>query len=633
MLASTIEGYTKGLFLFSARWQLIGYLWIFLSALVLILFISSFLKFWKKIEGLVKYWLGKLPHLRSLSLIIFLIILILYPILTFGGLSKHFAGYFFRLSVLWLFALVGCFALKSFYRRESIKTLFFVALMFIGVSYQIANYFRFLSDNPFSLGWSEGSRYYYASLPFSQTLYGLELPLSFMHPSRYILQAVPFLVNGLSIAVHRAWQVLMWIVLVAIGVWGLVRRLQTEKSIYSLLFFAGGFLFLFQGPVYYHLMISAILILWAFNSKKFWKSAALVLLASLWAGISRINWFPLPGILAALIYVLEVPFNTHRDSWKILKRPAGWIAIGLLASSSAQLAYIPLSGNQSFKDFGTSFTSDLLWYRLLPNPTFPKGILTGILMLSSPLLLLAVVFFTKNYKKIHWSRMLFIISALILFFGGGLVVSVKIGGGSNLHNMDAYMLLLLTLGGYILFSKLSLDKKASNSKGLTISPFLCLLLILLPVFWALASWAPFPTLDKEKLQEELACINKTTARITQRGGNVLFFSQRQLLVFNYVKDTPLIPDYELLTLMEMSIAGYEDYLSQFHDDLRNHRFDLIVGYKQYIVFKEAQDVFPEENNAWVKNISVPLLRYYTPITWLRYTDTEIYVPREPTELN
>lgn len=54
--------------------------------------------------------------------------------------------------------------------------------------------------------------------------------------------------------------------------------------------------------------------------------------------------------------------------------------------------------------------------------------------------------------------------------------------------------------------------------------------------------------------------------------------------------------------------------------------------KQYLVFKGDEDAFPEENNAWVKNIAIPLMKYYTPITWLRYTDTEIYVPRPENEL-
>ena len=37
---------------------------------------------------------------------------------------------------------------------------------------------------------------------------------------------------------------------------------------------------------------------------------------------------------------------------------------------------------------------------------------------------------------------------LLIFFAGGIVVSVKIGGGSNLHNMDAFLVFLLVAAVY-----------------------------------------------------------------------------------------------------------------------------------------------------------------------------------------
>ena len=49
-----------------------------------------------------------------------------------------------------------------------------------------------------------------------------------------------------------------------------------------------------------------ILVLWGFDATHFWRNLVLVLVASLWAGISRVNWLPVPGMLAAALYLLEV---------------------------------------------------------------------------------------------------------------------------------------------------------------------------------------------------------------------------------------------------------------------------------------------------------------------------------------
>jgi hypothetical protein len=102
------------------------------------------------------------------------------------------------------------------------------------------------------------------------------------------------------------------------------------------LFMAWGILFLFQGPVYYHLLVIPIILLWGFESDRFWKSMALVGLASIWAGISRINWYPIPGLLAAVLYLLEKDYHSDlargawRSIWDYLARPVIWVVFGTL---------------------------------------------------------------------------------------------------------------------------------------------------------------------------------------------------------------------------------------------------------------------------------------------------------------
>jgi hypothetical protein len=198
--------------------------------------------------------------------------------------------------------------------------------------------------------------------------------------------------------------------------------------------------------------------------------------------------------------------------------------------------------------------------------------------------------------------------------------------------MDAFMLLLLISVYYLVFSDFYPSEKINLSNSLAV--LIVIALLLQPFFWALSAWSPRTYFSAESLQHDLAEINGAVESINSNHpqSSILFINQRQLLTFGYVTDTPLVPEYETLELMEMAISNQDAYLEQFYADLAAHKYDLIVVNKQYLNFKGEEDAFPEENNAWVKNIAIPLMRYYTPITWLRYTDTEIYVPRPANEL-
>ena len=73
---------------------------------------------------------------------------------------------------------------------------------------------------------------------------------------------------------------------------------------------------------------------------------------------------------------------------------------------------------------------------------------------------------------------------LAVFFVGGLVVSVKIGGGTNLHNMDAYMLILLVVGAYLYYGMVA----AEGEGRIGVKPPWPLLavIVVLPVVYALS---------------------------------------------------------------------------------------------------------------------------------------------------
>jgi hypothetical protein len=631
-LSSSLEGNKNGLFDSSPGWQMAGYATGMFTGFGFIALFLILLRKDKKIYQFFEKSLTSFEFPKIITGILFTLLSVGTILCIFIFFNTFFSGFYFRTFTIFFAACLLTGLLKGAFKQKSCTVLFLFSLLFLGCGYQIGNHLGDISSNPFSLEWSEGSRFYYSSLLFSEKIYNQHLSLSFLHPSRYVILSLPFFFSNAGIFIHRAWQVFLWIATTGLCMIGIVKRLKQKDFWWNAILVLSGFLFLQQAPVYYHLLISAILVLFGFNRNKFWQTSLFVILASCWAGISRINWYPVPGVLAAMLSIFETPKSTKTKIWETIRQPLFFIGIGLLFSFLANLAYIPLSGNSTIENFTTSFTSDLLWKRLLPGPTFPKGILTGAVWLNAPLLLLFIFRLSSIKNEMGWIQRMFLFAVLIVFFIGGLFVSVKIGGGSNLHNMDAFMLLLLISVYYLFFSDLFQSEKIDLSNSLKI--LIVMAMFLQPFFWALTAWAPRTSYSAESLQHDLAEINGAVESINSNHpqSKILFINQRQLLTFGYVTEAPLVPEYELLELMEMAISDQEPYLDVFYADLAAHSYDLIVVNKQYLVFKGDEEAFSEENNAWVKNIAIPLMKYYTPITWLRYTDTEIYVPRPENEL-
>jgi hypothetical protein len=620
-----VENFQAGAFAFRAPVNPLLLFWIFLTFSSIFFLIFSFSKN-QRLYRINDYLSSKIHPLGLLNVVLAGILCVLFPIILFRLDPLYLQGFFTRFSILWILSLFTAFFLRGFYRKPSFIQLWLLSLLASTALYLSASFFRDLTTYRFSLAWSEGSRYYYASLPFSQKLYGQTLPWSFLHPARYLLMSLPFVFGELPLWIHRGWQIFLWIFLTWLGCAAIVQRLKIKDRLEGIAVAAWCFIFLLQGPVYYHLMICAILVLIGFDTENLKKSLLFVALASLWAGICRVNWFPLPAALAILLYILEKPIPQKEGLVHYLRLPMLYGIVGIGVSLISQAAYIPISGNRDPALFASSFTSDLLWYRLLPSPTYPAGILTGLFILITPPLILLSVNIRSINHSIHWLRRLILLGILAVFLAGGLVVSVKIGGGSNLHNLDAFLLLLTILCAHLVFNRIKRDE--SNKPVLAqVSTLLAIILILIPIGWCINQWSPFPKLDKAAAYQELQLLDESIQRVSAMGREILFVSERHLLTFGNIKGVKLVPDYELLTLMEMAISRNEAYLNSFYQDLARQRFGLIIIDKQYVIFKDATMAFPEENNAWVKSILVPLLEYYQPITWLRTSDTEIFAPR------
>jgi hypothetical protein len=613
---------------------------------------------------------------RTLGLILFLGFSFIAPALIFGSYAQAMQNHWARQAVFWAAALAASLGLSLWAQRDEPhplldrwwKCVLIAAILQAGL-YVAASHLPDISTYPLTMGWSETSRYYNASLFFSRRIYGVSTPPTVLHPSRYLLQAVPFLLGDFPLWFHRAWQVFLWLVMPTLTALVLVRRFQLRDRVLAWAVFGVTFVYLMIGPVYYHLLVPVILMLWLFHTGsnqpmpagqfERWRgivSLFALLVASAWAGISRVNWFPMPGMLAIALILMERPIEPVDESapgprylptWPALVRYvlrlAGWGIVGVATAVASQALYIFWSGNEA-EHFTTSFTSDLLWRRLLPNASFPLGLLPAISIVSLPVFLVILGKLLDAspdhalWKRVHWLRWLGLAGELAILFVGGAIVSVKIGGGSNLHNMDAYMVLLLIVGMYFYLDRVKADFGAPPAEQprpalrrlppeALINGGVALMVIASAFFTVYSRKPPAPFPAPAVVQAGLEQVTKFAQRASQQGGEVLFLTNRHLLTFGMIEGVKLAPEYERVFLMEAAMSNAVDYLGQFRKDMEQQRFAVIISEPLSTRYKSPHESFGSENNAWVRRVSQIVLCYYYPVETLRELQMQILIPR------
>jgi hypothetical protein len=438
--------------------------------------------------------LKAVSRLGWINWLFFLLLIGLYGFNLLSGIDLPLIGSHLRIFLVGHLGLLGALLLAGTKRLKPISGLV-VSFSVIGLILFVISWIPDIHPYPLSLGWSETSRYYYASLFFSQRLYGLRAPLSSLHPSRYLMQSLPFLISGLPLWAHRLWQVLLWIGLSLAGGFALSRRIKPDHPWLTLGITVWFTLFVFQGPVYYHLMVVILIVLLGFNYNKLGQSLVFVVLASLWAGISRVNWFPVAGMLAVTLYVLEVP-QGDESFWRYWRWPVIAVLAGFLMAFASQAAYVAISGNPP-DVFASSFSSPLLSYRLFPNDAFGPGILLMLVYASLPTLL--VIFWKLLPRLRSWQplRLLALLSILVALLVVGLIVSMKIGGGNNLHNLDAFLVFLAIVAMYVLCGRFLPYRKEKFTRIQPPVVFI-LLMALIPMFNLLNHMQPYPHLDDDR---------------------------------------------------------------------------------------------------------------------------------------
>ncbi len=599
--------------------------WIFLLGLFALNIAAGVFVFFSSFLDRIFRWMDDLEFASSSSFRKFIgLALVVFSFFLVWVVRLFFFGRFLPqlAPILWVFlwaSLLQTFGLKL---MSGFKwyPLFAAVILLQGLVYQVYGRIADISDYPFSIGYSEASRHYYASLFYAKSLYDVQVPYPFLHPSRYLLMSLPFLVDGLPLWVHRMWQSLLWLGLTSASALVLVRRMRLSGWMY-ILAVAWAFLYFLQGAVYYHLQVCVILVLAGVSVKHPWRSLFFVFLASVWAGISRVNWFPVPAMLGIAIYVLETALA--EKGWRYWVHPLLLGVTGLGTALAAQILYINISGNVDARAFGSSFTSELIWSRLLPNSTYSLGIIPAILIVAAPLGIALYQMLRGRLANLHPLRWYVLLGMLLALFLGGLVVSTKIGGGGDMHNMDAFLVMFALVATSFFSKRVVGDGNPTPSWG---NFQWGVAALLVPLGFALPQIGFFNSYNHAKVEKDLQRLQQVVSDVVNNGGEVLFVTERQLLTFNELKNIPLIPEYEQVELMEMAMSGNREYLEQYYSDLDNRRFALIIAEEQKYN-PRSDGSFLEEDNAWVRYIGAPLLCAYKPAENLASNNIQIFVPR------
>jgi hypothetical protein len=595
---------------------------------VLGLLIVSFTKRGNRLVDSFESFIAKNEAHKILGGVLLIIGLIGFAILTatpyfvkvFGGQpAVHYLLFF-------LFALVGTWGLRLLRCEIPWMTAFLAVVLVQSLIQLFLIYLPYITAYPFAMGWSETSRFYFPSLFVSKLVYGKDYPWPVLHPTLHLLLAPPYLVDA-PLWFHRFWQVALRFLLIGLVVPPLLGRLSIADRLLRWLVGLWMFLFLFMGPIYFHLTVPVIIMLAGFsihNQRRTWIA---LLLASIWCGWSRVNWYPIPGMIAAVLYFLEQPVG-EKSIGKYLSRPVLWFVVGTLVAFLSQRVYIYLSGIPENASFYSSFTSDLLWYRLFPSTTYSLGLLPAALLVSLPMWL-AMYLVLRSDRKANWKvlRLILIGLALFVLFLGGLLVSLKIGGGADLHNLDAYFVLLLIVFSYLAFGRYRLEDGEFSRRVLL--PWLLVFLILIVPAWSfIHSNANFKTYDVQATTSVLQSIQDKVNEVNARGGKILFITQRHLMSMHMLDGVTLVPEYEREDLMEMAMADNTAYLDRFKTDMQNQRFDLIVVDPLVFNVISRNRSFSEENNVWVRRVMRPILCNYRQDAIFPVDEIALYVPQE-----
>ena len=589
------------------------------------------------------YW-GIVLHGPYLRILMFALSVILL-----GWLTTGTSGLFLS----WTGALTALILISGLYN---------FCLLLIGVT-----------SYPFSLGWSEGNRLWDYSILFGRHLYNYPsnqpIPV-YLDFGRQLTGGIPFLISGINIDSVRLWLALLEVAPYLILGW-MAYRLNRKGGWLWVLAGIWVFTFLQQGHIHPPLVICAIIVALVWE-RPLWIAIPLIALTSYFAAISRNTWLFAPGMWAAMLELCTPAIQDNKINKKTWSRVisvglagivGGYLApslvpelirwFGSIGGQANNLDGIHIGGSISISSVRTMISSQsLLWYRLFPNTTYGPGILIGLLFAAAPLMVILIhLLRTHRWMLNRWQKFA-IAASLFAFLVVGLVASVKIGGGGDLHNLDMFFIGLMFTGALAWRTIGYQWIRSMDVMPVGIRLFL-VALIAIPAYKPLSLMTPIATTkdiqtvvtladispadplpdplpetlpSKQDTESALEDIRREVARAAS-AGEVLFMDQRQLLTFGFIDGVPLVPDYDKKVLIDKAMSADTQYFEGFYRDLAAHRFSLIITSPLHKRLDDVGDPFGDENNAWVDWVAKPLLCYYQPLELYKKVNVQLLVPR------
>jgi hypothetical protein len=149
----------------------------------------------------------------------------------------------------------------------------------------------------------------------------------------------------------------------------------------------------------------------------------------------------------------------------------------------------------------------------------------------------------------------------------------------------------------------------------------------MPVLYLIPVGGPQHLPDQEFVDTAMEELTTLVTGAVQAGGEVLFVTQRQLVIFDSIPNVPLIPEYEVVFLMEMAMGNNETYLGKFYEDIENQRFTLVIIDWLPKRTKGPEDSFSEEHNAWFLRVAKPLQKDYVRLELYEELGIEVVAPK------
>ena len=437
----------------------------------------------------------------------------------------------------------------------------------------------------------------------------------FLDKSRQFVGAIPFLLPSVKIEHVRLWLALVDVIPYLILGW--IAFHLTKKGSLPAWMLAGvwAFTFVRQGPIHAPLLICAIVVAFAWR-RPLWLAIPLIFAAGYFAEASRFTWLFAPAIWSVMLEFAGV----HELNKKVWQRTFSVGIAGLLGGYIVPyylpgiISWIKTIGQPASSGGGGTggnvllataeqgvSSQPLLWSRLLPNATYGPGILFGLSIAVIPLIVVLIYLVKSGRWQLHGLQKAALILPLLSFLSVGLIVSVKIGGGGDLHNLDMFIIGLL-------FAAAIAWRNGAYEWICTVDAIpawvrvTIVAAIVLPAFTPLTDMRPLFIHADRKLVATLAditpmdplpdplpdilpvdedarqALKKIEAAIADAApsGEILFMDQRQLLTFGFIEDVALVPEYDKKLLIDMAMADNAVYFESFYSDLASHRFSLII---------------------------------------------------------